>query len=199
MSDDIRLDLLRDAIADSELDGQTKDALADDLRYAQEINGADEPSLRGIKRLIISGIRRELLAHDRMATGWGDTFGGVPVELQAELNLSKITLGGVEYTSIPTGVSEPSWQYETVSGISSINVTNTLLDITGSGTVELTITGLQDGITVYTVIHSAASIEIDGCYWVGGPSYQPSRKNHYVIWSYDGGIFINSIMTTDLY
>ena len=66
MSDDIRLDLLRDAIADSELDGQTKDALADDLRYAQEINGADEPSLRGIKRLIISGIRRELLAHDRM-------------------------------------------------------------------------------------------------------------------------------------
>ena len=65
MSDDIRLDLLRDAIADSELDGQTKDALADDLRYAQEINGTDEPSLRGIKRLIISGIRREILAHDR--------------------------------------------------------------------------------------------------------------------------------------
>ena len=66
MSDDIRLDLLRDAIADSGLDGQTKDALADDLRYAQEINGTDDPSLRGIKRLIISGIRRELLAHDRM-------------------------------------------------------------------------------------------------------------------------------------
>ena len=66
MSDDIRLDLLRDAIADSELDGQTKDALADDLRYAQEINGTEDSSLRGIKRLIISGIRRELLAHDRM-------------------------------------------------------------------------------------------------------------------------------------
>jgi hypothetical protein len=39
MSDDVRLDLLKDAIAESDLDGQTKDALADDLRYAQEING----------------------------------------------------------------------------------------------------------------------------------------------------------------
>ena len=42
MSDDIRLDLLRDAIAESGLDGQTKDALADDLRYAQEINGTND-------------------------------------------------------------------------------------------------------------------------------------------------------------
>ena len=66
MSDDIRLDLLRDAITDSGLDGQTKDALADDLRYAQEINGTDDAALCGIKRLIISGIRRELLAHERM-------------------------------------------------------------------------------------------------------------------------------------
>ena len=65
MSDDIRLDLLRDAIAESGLDGQTKDALADDLRYAQEINGAGDAALRGIKRIVISGIRRELLAHDR--------------------------------------------------------------------------------------------------------------------------------------
>ena len=65
MSDDIRLDLLRDAIAESGLDGQTKDALADDLRYAQEINGSQDAALRGIKRLVISGIRRELLAHDR--------------------------------------------------------------------------------------------------------------------------------------
>ena len=66
MSDDIRLDILRDAITDSGLDGQTKDALADDLRYAQEINGTDDAALHGIKRLIISGIRRELLAHERM-------------------------------------------------------------------------------------------------------------------------------------
>jgi hypothetical protein len=66
MSDDVRLDLLRDAIANSKLDGQTKDVLADDLRYAQEINGTDDASLRGIKRLIISGIRKELLAHERV-------------------------------------------------------------------------------------------------------------------------------------
>ena len=65
MSDDIRLDLLRDAIAESGLDGQTKDALADDLRYAQEINGTQDAALRGIKRIVISGIRRELIAHDR--------------------------------------------------------------------------------------------------------------------------------------
>ena len=65
MSDDIRLDMLTEAIKDSDLDGQTKDALADDLRYAQEINGTADAALRGIKRLVISGIRRELLAHDR--------------------------------------------------------------------------------------------------------------------------------------
>jgi len=67
MSDDIRLDLLRDAICRSDLDGQTKDALADDLKYAQDINGTEDEALRGIKRLLISGIRRELLAHDRTA------------------------------------------------------------------------------------------------------------------------------------
>ena len=68
MSNDIRLDLLKDAIADSGLDGQTKDALADDLKYAQDINGTEDEALRGIKRLLISGVRRELLAHDRVAT-----------------------------------------------------------------------------------------------------------------------------------
>ncbi len=68
MSDDIRLDLLRDAICRSDLDGPTKDALADDLKYAQDINGTEDEALRGIKRLLISGVRRELLAHDRVAT-----------------------------------------------------------------------------------------------------------------------------------
>ena len=66
MSDDIRLDLLRDAICRSDLDGQTKDALADDLKYAQDINGTKDEALRGIKRLLISGVRRELLAHERV-------------------------------------------------------------------------------------------------------------------------------------
>lgn len=68
MSDDIRLDVLRDAIASSKLDGQTKDVLADDLKYAQDINGTTDEALRGIKRLLISGVRRELLAHDRVTT-----------------------------------------------------------------------------------------------------------------------------------
>ena len=66
MSDDVRLDLLRDAISRSDLDRQTKDALADDLRYAQQINGKDDQASQGIKRLLISNIRRELLVHERI-------------------------------------------------------------------------------------------------------------------------------------
>ena len=66
MSDDVRLDLLRDAISRSDLDRQTKDALADDLRYAQQINGTDDQASQGIKRLLISNIRRELLVHERI-------------------------------------------------------------------------------------------------------------------------------------
>ncbi|MCK9326584.1 MAG: hypothetical protein M0P69_13920, partial [Bacteroidales bacterium] len=42
-------------------------ALADDLKFAQDINGTTDPALRGIKRLVISGIRRELLTHERIA------------------------------------------------------------------------------------------------------------------------------------
>ena len=44
MSDDIRLDLLRDAICRSDLDGQTKDALADEIKALgrkQKITPAD--------------------------------------------------------------------------------------------------------------------------------------------------------------
>ena len=78
MSDDIRLDLLRDAICRSDLDGQTKDALADDLKYAQDINGTEDEALRGIKRLLISGVRRELLAHDRVATAIDAHVSGCP-------------------------------------------------------------------------------------------------------------------------
>ena len=66
MSDDLRLDLLKDAIVRSGLDGPTKDVLADDLKYAQDINGADDTASQGIKRLLISGVRRELIAHQRI-------------------------------------------------------------------------------------------------------------------------------------
>ena len=44
MSDDIRLDLLRDAICRSDLDGQTKDALLDEIKALgrkQKITPAD--------------------------------------------------------------------------------------------------------------------------------------------------------------
>ena len=78
MSDDIRLDLLRDAICRSDLDGQTKDALADDLKYAQDINGTEDEALRGIKRLLISGVRRELLAHERVAMAIDAHVSGCP-------------------------------------------------------------------------------------------------------------------------
>jgi hypothetical protein len=70
MSDDIRLDLLRDAICRSDLDGQTKDALADDLKYAQDINGTEDEALRGIKRLLISGVRRELTPESTVSNVW---------------------------------------------------------------------------------------------------------------------------------
>ncbi len=66
MSNDLRLDLLKDAIVMSGLDPQTKDVLADDLKYAQDINGADDTASQGIKRLLISGVRRELIAHQRI-------------------------------------------------------------------------------------------------------------------------------------
>ena len=66
MSDDLRLDLLKEAIVRSGLDGPTKDVLADDLKYVQDINGADDTASQGIKRLLISGVRRELIAHQRI-------------------------------------------------------------------------------------------------------------------------------------
>ena len=67
MSDDVRLDLLKEAIAKSGMDGQTKSALADDLRLVQEINGTDDQVLRWIQLLFISGVRKELLAHERVS------------------------------------------------------------------------------------------------------------------------------------
>lgn len=66
MSYDVRIDVLADAIKDLPR-GEMKDALADDLKFAQDINGTVDPALRGIKRLVISGIRRELLTHERIA------------------------------------------------------------------------------------------------------------------------------------
>ena len=66
MSSDVRIDVLTDAIKQLPK-GEIKDALADDLKFAQDINGTQDPALKGIKRLVISGIRRELLSHERIA------------------------------------------------------------------------------------------------------------------------------------
>lgn len=65
MSDDVRLDLLKEAIAKSGMDIQTKDVLADDLKYAQDINGTDDEALKGIKKMLISNVRKELIAYER--------------------------------------------------------------------------------------------------------------------------------------
>ena len=66
MHDDVRIEVLTDAIK-SLPKGEMKDALADDLRFVQEINGTTDPALKGIKRIVISGVRRELLMHDRIS------------------------------------------------------------------------------------------------------------------------------------
>ena len=66
MSSDVRIDVLADAIKQLPK-GEIKDALADDLKFAQDINGTTDPALKGIKRLVISGIRRELLTQERIA------------------------------------------------------------------------------------------------------------------------------------
>lgn len=65
MSNDCRVEVLIDAIKELP-DGSMKDALIDELKYAQDINGNTDPILQGIKRIIISGIRRELLSYERM-------------------------------------------------------------------------------------------------------------------------------------
>lgn len=59
------IDILSQRLADSEIDPQLRDALADDLSWAAQINGTADPAMQGIKRMAISGVRRELLAASR--------------------------------------------------------------------------------------------------------------------------------------
>lgn len=68
MSDhDSRICILQQALMESDIDPAERDALADDLQYAQSINGSPDQTLQGIKRLTISGVRREMLGHARLA------------------------------------------------------------------------------------------------------------------------------------
>lgn len=71
MSSDVRIDVLTDAIKQLPK-GEMKDALVDDLKFAQDINGTQDPALKGIKRLVISGVRKELLAHERIKSAIND-------------------------------------------------------------------------------------------------------------------------------
>lgn len=65
MKNDPAIEILSQRLADADIDPQLRDALADDLTWAADINGSTDPSMQGLKRLTISGVRRELLAADR--------------------------------------------------------------------------------------------------------------------------------------
>jgi len=62
---DPSIDILTQRLAEADLDPQTRDALAADLDYAAEIKRDADPAMQGIKRLLLSGVRREMIAAER--------------------------------------------------------------------------------------------------------------------------------------
>lgn len=66
MSEDARIDALLNTVMEADIEPAERDQLVDDLKYAQDINGSPDPALQGIKRITISGVRKELLAHARL-------------------------------------------------------------------------------------------------------------------------------------
>jgi len=62
---DPSIDILTQRLAEADIDPQLRDALASDLDWAAGINGNPDPSMQGVKRLVVCGVRRELLASDR--------------------------------------------------------------------------------------------------------------------------------------
>lgn len=65
MSNDPSIEVLTQRLAQADIDPQLRDQLSSDLDWAVLINGNPDPSMQGIKRLVVCGIRRELLAFDR--------------------------------------------------------------------------------------------------------------------------------------
>ena len=65
MNSDPSIDILTQRLAEAEIDPQLRDTLATDLDWAARINGNPDTAMQGIKRLVVSGVRRELLACDR--------------------------------------------------------------------------------------------------------------------------------------
>lgn len=59
---DPSIDVLTARLADADIDPQLRDALATDLDWATQINGHPDASMQGVKRLVVLGVRRELLA-----------------------------------------------------------------------------------------------------------------------------------------
>ncbi len=65
---DVRVAILADALAEADIDPQTRDCLADDLAVAERINGSTDPTQQVLKQILISGVRRGLLEDKRVAT-----------------------------------------------------------------------------------------------------------------------------------
>lgn len=64
-NDDPRIVIIQQKLAESKIHPAERDALADDLRFANDINGDTAPVMQTLKTMLISGVRRELLAHER--------------------------------------------------------------------------------------------------------------------------------------
>ena len=62
---DPSIDILTQRLAEADIDPQLRDSLASDLDWAAAINGNPDPAQQGIKRMVVSGVRRELLAAAR--------------------------------------------------------------------------------------------------------------------------------------
>jgi hypothetical protein len=72
MDTDTRVLILQQKLSESKMHPAERDALANDLQFANEINGDSDPIKQMLKTITIQGVRRELLAHDRQARHYSD-------------------------------------------------------------------------------------------------------------------------------
>jgi len=64
-NEDPRIVILQQKLADAKIHPAERDALADELRFAADINGDTAPVMQTLKTMLISGVRKELLTHER--------------------------------------------------------------------------------------------------------------------------------------
>lgn len=74
---DPSIDILTARLSEVKIDPQTRDALASDLDYASMIPHDADAAMLGVKRLVVSGVRRELLALSREEDIRGEIHGAV--------------------------------------------------------------------------------------------------------------------------